>query len=743
MKIWPFLWLFCCPTWVWGQLQRWQPPVEDASGRLLPLAWAGGLNNPQLSNIDLDGDGVLDLFIFDRSGNIVLPFRHGGEVDSLDYAFAPMYQAMFPPLERWALLRDYNCDQLPDLFAFRRNDLTGQTGIGVWRTSRQGTRLQYDLVADLLLFTTPGLPTALNLYVSNIDIPAIDDIDGDGDLDVLTFNTGGGYVELYRNLSVENGWGCDSLRFRLADNCWGRFYESGMTEAISLSPRVDSCAGYRNWSPIQRHNRHAGSTLLTWDLDGDLDKDLILGDLSFNNLSLLRNGGNRTTAFVTGQDTFFPQPQPVNIEFFPAAFAVDLNNDGRRDLLAASNAEEGSENRSLWYYQNSQSNNQPSFSLRQTDALLSDMLDFGSTAAPAAADLDGDGDLDILVGNYGFYRGSGGYESRLSLLLNIGTPQQPRFALQAADPCPALTAANIRRLVPSLGDIDGDGDADLLLGQEDGSLILIPNQGTRQNPVWGNPQYQYFGIDVGLHSAPQWIDLDGDGDLDLVVGERNGNTNYFENTGSPQQAQYSSQAQSQTLGFVDMRPPGSIEGNSAPHFVYWRGAWRLLMGSETGSVLRFEGIEQNLLGAYTFMPSPADSLDEGRQSILCTGDFNADGRLDLVVGNKRGGLAFWSWDLDSLPPLSLNRLPGPLPLRCYPNPSSGEISLDWQGAQPLLRDLSLELYNAQGQLVVQQPLPQPLPQNLNLSMLPPGIYRILLRNVQGQVLGRGSLVRKP
>ena len=64
----------------------------------------------------------------------------------------------------------------------------------------------------------------------------------DGDLDILTFNVGGGYLGFYRNLSIERGFGADSLIFELDDDCWGGFFESGVTTALDLSDEPGDCA---------------------------------------------------------------------------------------------------------------------------------------------------------------------------------------------------------------------------------------------------------------------------------------------------------------------------------------------------------------------------------------------------------------------------------------------------------------------------------------------------------------------
>ena len=75
---------------------------------------------------------------------------------------------------------------------------------------------------------------------------------------------------------------------------------------------------------------------------------------------------------------------------------------------------------------------------------------------------------------------------------------------------------------PTFADIDGDGDLDLVVGENDGNLNYYENTGTASDPIYtartgtANP---WDGIDVGGYSNPTFADIDGDGDLDLVVGE--------------------------------------------------------------------------------------------------------------------------------------------------------------------------------------------------------------------------------
>ena len=87
-------------------------PVEKNSIQLRePLE--GGMNAPQFSPIDLNGDNLKDLFVFDRMGDKVLTFINIGTGDDTTYQYAPQYESLFPAdLNSWALIRDYNFDSI-------------------------------------------------------------------------------------------------------------------------------------------------------------------------------------------------------------------------------------------------------------------------------------------------------------------------------------------------------------------------------------------------------------------------------------------------------------------------------------------------------------------------------------------------------------------------------------------------------------------------------------------------------
>jgi len=713
--------LFLC-LWLSGALLAQLPeanfPLVGANGQTLNLAWQGGLNSPQISMADLDGDQADELILFDRVGQTIAIYslQANGR-----YLPRPELRTHFPltELQHFMLIRDYNCDGVPDLFSYFQDPILGQTGIVVYTGSLNLVGQVGWRTTGQRLFYQPPQGQPENIFLSTIDIPAIDDIDGDGDLDILTFNPSGGYIEYFKNQSIEEGHACDSLHFILADNCWGRAYESGLQAELDLSPRIDSCSNWAGWTALRpQSGRHAGSSLLSLDLDGDQDKDLILGDLSFPNLIALRNAGQNDTAWFDQQNVSFPTGQAAQVEVFPAAFYEDVDGDGVKDFLASSNRDFASEDRRLLFYKNTGNNNQPQLQLQSNHFLIEDMLDLGTNAFPLLVDWDGDNDQDLIIGHYGAYQAGNNYTTGLWYFENRGTDALPSFR-QQNDDLGQLRQYNLHRLVPTAADIDADGDLDLLVGLDDGQLYFLENRGSPQAPQLA-PPLPYQGIDVGQNAHPQWVDLDRDGDFDLVCGEKNGNINYFENRGDSSQALYSVSPTSNSLGFIDARQAGFTEGNSAPFFWDRGQEYILFVGSQSGEIWSYDSIEQNIFGTYRRISHSLDQIDEGWQSAVAVSNRFGQGQETFFIGNRKGGIKLYYDLVSSNTPSMENQL-----LNIWPNPSRGLFQLD---LPQTLVGRPLSVYNKLGQLVHQEMAKN---KQIDLSRLAAGQYILTLSNNQG------------
>lgn len=657
------------------------------NGDTLRFPFAGGHNFVQFSDIDLNGDFVKDLFVFDRTGNKITTYLNGGAVGKIDYIHAPQYQSLFPPMQNWVLLADYNCDGKDDIFTSSVNP----AGIRVY-TNISATSLQFTLAKNFL-------EDNANVFIpaNPIGIPAIDDVDGDGDLDILTFSPGSWEMSYYINKSKEFYGHCDSLVFHLDPDCWGNFMESGLSCSAVLSacrkkqPDKETTFFFENSQGV-----NGSSCSLCLDMDADGDKEILIGQGGCCHLTLLTNGGTPTSAnMVSFTNTFPSGTSPVSIKYNPCAYFLDVNNDAKRDLLVAPSMPNISINdESIWLYQNIGTDHAPIFIRKTRSFLQEDMIDVGEAADPVFFDFDSDGLYDLLVSNHVLTRDScpGSFAYGVHAYRNIGTPYSPAFQLVSTD------YSNLSFIMPGItnkhltfGDLDGDGDEDMIVGDVNGLLSYFENNAPIGNPANfilvkdSFPDNNGMHIDVGSNATPQLIDVDRDNDLDLIIGERMGNLNYYENIGTPTVPSFS--LKSSSFGGVDVMTP-CCTGFSAPFMYDSAGAgvaYHLLVGSEALQTAPFHNglwfyrnIDNNLNGSFTLVDSMFQNIWEGPRMMVHGKDINSDGKMDLVIGNAGGGIAIYLGDTLTT---AMNETANEKFIRIFPNPSSGIFTLESKSVQ--------------------------------------------------------------
>ena len=708
------------------------------NGQTLKNPLAGGLNTPQYSAADLNNDGIQDMVIFDRAGDIVMTYLNSGVVGLSSYTPAPDYACNFPKLNDYALLRDFNKDGAADIFcASPGNGQEVQVFEGFFENNILHFKqffFKYDGCSTCntkYIFYPANQPGYWNnMLIATSDLPDVNDVDNDGDLDILTFDAAvGGHVWYFENRSVENGFGTDSLQYILKDRCWGRFYESGLAECKNdLSTNPDTCSnGFASPGGVDdRDGLHPGSTVTSYDQDNDGDKELVLGDISFNCLNMMTNGGSTESAWMIAQDTAFPSYNTsVDISTFPAAFFIDINNDGKKDMIASPNNKSiGEDQRCVWYYEN-MSTSGHNFELQTQKLFVGDMVDLGTTSHPAFADVNADGLKDIVVGTYGFFSPGISTNARLYLFMNTGTSTQPQYTLNSSNWLNmADYAPNDYDFAPTFGDLDSDGDDDLLIGSNGGGLYCFKNQGGENNPMVMVQDFNpmWISMDVGIASVPALYDLSGDGVIDIILGERNGNINYFKNTGTPFDPLFANAPTVQRLGGINLQTTGQAVGFSTPTITFTTEGLTLVSGAQAGHYEMYTNLSPSGDTLMVFNGS-FGNIDDGERSHAAFGDIDSDGILDMVTGNYRGGLTIYKTELVDCSVSTKEEMPQNItPLvNVHPNPTSDWVRVSWPVSDPV----RWVLFNALGQQIATAMVPM-APFQIQMTDLPTGIYTLEL-----------------
>jgi hypothetical protein len=480
---------------------------------------------------DLDGDGDLDLVVGTRLGGFAY-FENTGSATGAAYA------------ARIGAANPLDGEDVGYFSAPALADVDGDGDLDLVAGEQQGGLFFFensgDASAPAFVAATGGANPFDGLGTPYGSAPALGDLDADGDLDLVagdydgtfyTFeNTGSAAAPAFtpRTGAANPLAGLDvgyygspalgdldddgdlELVAGRADGALVYFANTGDAADPAFTELPDAA------NPLDSEEVGAFSTPALGDLDADGDLDLVTGDPS----GLLFGFENRAGLFIprTGADDVFP----IYGGYTTFSALGDLDLDGDLDLVSGTFGE-------FSYLENTGTATHPAFVLRTGAANPMDGEDVGSHSAPALGDLDADGDLDLvsgtLAGSFAWYE-------------NTGSATTPAFVARtgAANPMDGQDVGSDS--VPTLGDLDDDGDLDLLAGEFDGVFSFFENTGSATAPAFvartgaANP---LDGHDLGLWSGPGLGDVDGDGDLDVVSGGRDlfqGLLRYFENTGS-------------------------------------------------------------------------------------------------------------------------------------------------------------------------------------------------------------------
>jgi len=517
--------------------------------------------------------------------------------------------------------------------------------------------------------------------------PAIVDIDDDADLDLVvgcvagTFyfyeNVGGVYTQMTgldnpldafdvgtKSCPIFVDFDGDDDPDMVSGDYWGylAYYENEggvFTERTGTdNPFNDIQVGYYSMPDIV-------------DLDDDGDLDLIVGDW-YGDVHYYENNAGVFTE-QTGADNPFGS---VSVGYDPSPKLSDVDLDGDLDLTVGT-----WETNLMHYFRNdgdvfTEKRGQPNpfEGIMSPNAL--------GLVSPAFSDVDDDSDLDLLTGDlYGLHQ----------FFENTNEGLVPRWG--SDDPFNAIPAVGFQK--PVFADVDGDGDEDLVIGDQDGIIHYLTKESSGDFYLMTGDDNPFNLVDVGDYSAPAFTDIDEDGDLDLFVGGQSGvspsyvnKISYFRNVSGTFIEQTGADNPFENLFAAD---PGTPL-NPVFHDVDRDGDEDLFIGLKGTGIVEYAW---NNNGTYAITDSRNPFLDIAFSFGVAPtfADVDEDGDKDFYVGGFRNdGSVLYMAESTQGPPESVPVITENV-IRIY----SQEKTIYLDAGDQFIN--SIEVYNLAGMLI--------------------------------------------
>jgi len=560
--------------------------IVDSLGQAYQLPFQGGFNVPRPQFADMDNDGDQDMFVQEESGRII-------HLENTGSAAAPRYtwrSSAWKGLDTGEWYRIVDLDQDGDM------DILTEERFSYIRYYRNDGTLDepnFVVAVDTLMDAT-GTP----IFADRQNIPHIVDIDCDGLLDLFIGRVTGTITRYESVGDDENG----VPRFRFVTDRWEDIEIVG--ENVSL---------------------HGANTMNFADVDLDGDLDLFWGDFFEAGLLLVRNLGSCASPSLRSEPVNWPLNDPVETSGYNAPVLLDVDADDDLDMVfgvlgGAFNANSTTRDNFYLMRQDADGNFEA-----ETTRYLYD-LDVGSESIIKLWDMDNDGDLDMIVGNK--IEPTNQKTSLMFVFENTGTATAPAFEYKET-----LDLISTYHQNPAIADIDADGDLDFLIGKWNKEIAFWRNDGSAADYAFTEVADVYRALTRGQNAAPALVDLDNDGDYDLVAGEASGSLNYWVNNGTPQEPAF--ELVSDTWLDID------IGRRSFPTFADMDGDGDqdMIVGSELDGLFLWE----NVGTPEAFQFEERGTLDIDTQAIASPefADIDGDGDLDLFIGGISGGIMFF------------------------------------------------------------------------------------------------------
>jgi hypothetical protein len=583
-------------------------PVSDSAGHAMAAPFLGGFDVPRPQLVDINGDGKLDLFVQERSGELMYFERVGNEWVWKSDRFQDL------DIGEWFRFVDIDRDGKQDLLT---EMVSGY--IRVWRNAGTKTAPQFVALGDTVRDVDGQALAADRQNILN----AVD-IDCNGKLDLFIGRVQG-VVDRYEQEGTSPG---AAPRFRLLEETWQGIEVLGPEVTGASIKRTDTIPDLESRSaPSQsvRARLHGANTLTFADLTGRGVYDLFWGDFFEEGLLRFENTGTCAQPDLTGKPVRFPPGKPVLTSGYNAPTFGDVDGDGSTDLVigviggAYGPGRTAIEN--LYLVQQS-----PKDTWAVKTKRLIPTIDVGAESAPALGDINGDGLLDLVIGSK--LAPDDQSTGTVSWFENVGTATQPAFRERGV-----LPIRGDYNYAPAIIDLDGDALPDLVLGNWRDRIPWYRNVGTRTAPAWKLADTALVTITRGSNTTPSFGDLDGDGLIDLVIGEASGTINLYRNTGTKTAPKFELVSDH----FQDIK----LNRRAAPVVADMDGDGKLdmLLGIGDGELQLWLGVGKP--GEFRFERDTTFTLRSYGGATPAVGDLRHTGRPDILVGNVAGGLRWF------------------------------------------------------------------------------------------------------
>lgn len=662
------------------------------NGQTVPIGFSQGINSAQIQTVDLTGDGVEEWVVWDINSRQLQVFEKIGG----DFRLRPDLAYLLPTeISGFLVFADFDGDGKKDLFT------STPLGIRAFRNTSSGIQVSWTIAQNFL-----RLEGANNIPANNLDIPLIQDVDGDGDLDLVIFNFAvGDFLEFYRNTSMERKGTPDVDGFSFPIRHWGNF-EFCACAQVSFS---QTCDGRPLGPNIQidegaRILHAGGHSILYRDFTGDGVPDLLLGRDECNTLYFMPNSGSSDNPKFTSFST--EVPGFGNLPVFPRFHVGQVIEE---DLIVSLNTNETSAPFRIDFAK-------AVVMLEKNTGVISPILqdqlfDLGENVRPYFKGNVFAGEL-WLTANVKNGNTVQGQAYRLSY-------SGDRFELLNED---YLGLSNLNLLEIQLIEYGSVKNQSYLLVSAVRTTNGVPSQVLLRNQGADWNDFQLSGL--ALRVGDQLTLFPYQGKDYLLVAAQNGSLTLYE---LDLEARSATLKTANFLGYQD-NPANrnlsvSVRIQDKPDLYSADQTGRIflvkdMMNSEVRDQVLVKMEDQN----YPFR--------QGRNTWISVVNPGFDENVDLILGSRGGGITY----LKSVK--SENPTDGELLVKVYPNPTSGSFKVVSNTVA------KARLITSLGQILLDEiTIPANREIEIQTQALKPGVYFLQLETDDRKVLVKKLLVR--